>query len=224
MPRVIPWLLSGIGIPLLLVGLVLIALDVSGAALTAFGILLIGAAIISAIFAVQTLNQDQVIDSWSALIEGGQGSSEQVFGETHGFIEASQAPNLTMVNRQIAPGFTAGLMGRTREFLVISENGNPKLGPYEMLLSCRDYGDNLDVNWYVTFRPGVWPAILSLLPFGREIQESWRELDLFDQQDLRAYTTNAHRCMLKAVDALMLSLAQDPSKIERRSRGFLGIS
>lgn len=224
MPKVIPWLLLGVGIPLLLLGLVLSALGAPGAALTAFGLILIGAAAISAIFAVQTLNKDQVIDSWSALIEGGQGKSEQLFGETHDFVEESQAPNLTMAMREIAPGVAAGLAGRTRTFLVISENGNPRLNPYEMFLNCRDYGNNLDVSWYVTYRPGVWIAILSLLPFGKEIQESYRELDLFDQQDLRAYTTNAHRCLLKAVDALMLSLAQDPSRIDRRSRGFLGIS
>jgi hypothetical protein len=50
------------------------------------------------------------------------------------------------------------------------------------------------------------------------------DLDLFDQQDLRTYSTNAHHCLLKAVDKLMLDLNQDPSKIERKSRGFLGIS
>ncbi|MCX5991190.1 MAG: hypothetical protein NTZ04_02495 [Chloroflexi bacterium] len=50
------------------------------------------------------------------------------------------------------------------------------------------------------------------------------DLNLLDQQDLRAYIINAHHCLLKAVDKLMLDLHQEPSKIERRSRGFLGIS
>ena len=50
------------------------------------------------------------------------------------------------------------------------------------------------------------------------------DLDFFDLQDLKAYVTNAHHCVLDAVDKLLLELSQDPSKIERKSRGFLGIS
>jgi hypothetical protein len=48
--------------------------------------------------------------------------------------------------------------------------------------------------------------------------------DLFDEQDLRAYVTNVHHSLLKAVENLMLSLKQDPSTIDRKSRGFLGVS
>ena len=217
--KIIIWALGIPGLILLLIGLA------SGdpSALIG-GLVLITPAAFIGIRAVRTLTSDQVMESWSALIEGGKGRSEQVLGETRDFIETSEAPYLTMEKRQIAPGFAAGLLGRTREFLVIGEDGNPKLDPYEMFLNCRDYGNNLDVNWYVTYTPSMWQAFMALLPFSKEIQEAWRELDLFDQQDLRAYTTNAHRCMLRAVDALMLSLEQDPGKIERRSRGFLGIS
>ncbi|MEW6675409.1 MAG: hypothetical protein AB1348_05320, partial [Nitrospirota bacterium] len=49
-------------------------------------------------------------------------------------------------------------------------------------------------------------------------------LDLFDQQDLTAYVTNAHHCLIEAVEKLMLNIGQDPSRIDRKSRGFLGIS
>ena len=35
--------------------------------------------------------------------------------------------------------------------------------------------------------------------------------------------TNAHHCLLVAVDEVMVSLNQDPSKLDRKSRGFLGI-
>jgi hypothetical protein len=55
-------------------------------------------------------------------------------------------------------------------------------------------------------------------------KRSLRELDLFDLQDLSAYATNCHHSLLKAIEKLMLSLNQDPSKINRKSRGFLGVS
>jgi hypothetical protein len=40
---------------------------------------------------------------------------------------------------------------------------------------------------------------------------------------LSVFKTNSHQCMMKAVDKLMLGLGQDPTKIERKSRGFIGI-
>jgi hypothetical protein len=48
--------------------------------------------------------------------------------------------------------------------------------------------------------------------------------DIFDQQDLIAFATSVHHSLLKAVEKLLYSLNQDPSKINRKSRGFLGIS
>lgn len=49
------------------------------------------------------------------------------------------------------------------------------------------------------------------------------EVDIFDQQDLRAYVTVTHHCLLKAVESLMKDLGQDFSKIERKSKGFLEV-
>lgn len=99
-----------------------------------------------------------------------------------------------------------------------------RLKPYQIFINARDYGDNLDVSWFLTYRPLLWQAALSLLPFVNMIPKTLSDLDLFDQQDLRAYTTNAHHCLLKAVEKLMGGLNQDPSKMDRKSRGFLGIS
>jgi hypothetical protein len=50
------------------------------------------------------------------------------------------------------------------------------------------------------------------------------ELNLFNKQDLTAYVTCVHHCLLEAVEKLMLGMDQDPSKIDRKTRGFLGIS
>jgi len=138
-------------------------------------------------------------------------------------------------------------LGAKREFLVVTETKNPRLKPFQMFINARDYGNNLDISWYLTARAsGVQKtvsALLSipilniillpvLLPFlllgglAKRVKEKRAslDLDLFDEQDLRAYVTNAHHCLLKAVEKLMVALHQDPSKIERKSQGFLGIS
>jgi hypothetical protein len=99
-----------------------------------------------------------------------------------------------------------------------------RLDPYQIYIAVRDYGNNLDVSWYLTFRPTLMQAIMSLIPFVSISPLSINDIDLFDQQDLTAYTANCHHCLLKAVEKQMLALNQDFSKIEKKSRGFLGIS
>jgi len=189
------------------------------------------------------VRKEQKVDNWSVLIRGAQGKAGNIFGNTGNFIDQTNVPDVKIEKMAIAPGLVRGLFGGKRDFLVISETGNSNLAPYQMFIGARDYGDNLDVSWYLTYRIGygekAWASLLKipilnilLLPFalmrgfGRlaKVKKVGFELDLFDEQDLRAYATNVHHCLLQAVDKLMLELNQDPSKIDRKSRGFLGIS
>jgi len=99
-----------------------------------------------------------------------------------------------------------------------------RLKPYQLLLNARDYGNNLNVAWYLTYRLSLIRALLTIIPFVSFIPKTITDLDVFDLQDLTAYNTVCHHSVLSAVEKLMLSLNQDTSKIERKSRGFLGIS
>jgi hypothetical protein len=162
------------------------------------------------------LRKEQVYGSWSALIEG-------ALKDTEGYITASKAPDIVMQRKEIAPSLVTGMIGKRREFLIIADQ-TFRLQAYKIYMSARDYGEHLDVAWFLTFRPNIWQSIASLLPFVSVVHASVGELDLFDLQDLAVFKTNSHQCMLKAVDKLLLSLGQDPTKIERKSRGFLGIS
>ena len=189
------------------------------------------------------VRREEVIDSWSVLIGGGEGRFEEIFNNTDNFIAQTKAPNVKKERKKLAPGIIRGVLGTRRDFLVVIETGNPRLKPYQMFIGARDYGNNLDVSWYLTHRPGFWIRVLAFflvipvvnlffMPFAliSGISSMVRErrggldLDLFDEQDLRAYVTNAHHCLLEAVQKLMVDLHQDPSKIDRKSRGFLGIS
>jgi len=189
------------------------------------------------------VKKEEVIDSWSILIGGGQGKAEEIFSNTDSFIDQTKVPNVKKERKKLAPGVVRGLFGTKRDFLVINETGNPRLRPFKMFVGARDYGNNLDVSWYLTVKPGFWRKLLAylllipflnllILPFvlvgglASKVKEKRGrlDLDLFDEQDLRAYVTNAHHCLLEAVSKLMVDLHHDPSKIERKSRGFLGIS
>jgi hypothetical protein len=174
------------------------------------------------------LKREQVLESWSILIKNAQGRDEVIFKDTQELINESKAPDIEMEHQSIAPSIIKGIVGEKREFLVIRNHTNRNLKTYQMYINARDYGNNLHVSWYLVSKLGFWRTLLAIVLFfiAREPRPEtlMARLNLFDQQDLIAYVTNAHHCLIEAVEKLMLNLGQDPSKIERKSRGFLGIS
>lgn len=170
------------------------------------------------------LRKEHILDTWATLIGQGQGKSEEIFTNTENNITESKAPGVRMEKRDMSPGIMQAFSGIKRKFLVITDQENKQLGPYQIFINVRDYGNNLDVSWYLTYRPSIMQSIWSLIPFVSVTPIKMDDLDLFDQQDLRAYVTNAHHCLLQAVEKLMTGLNQDFLKVDRKSKGFLGIS
>ena len=219
MTRGVIWFLFVFGIFLLIIGGLLPGFHI----FKSIGILMILAGL--ALGArLATLKKEEVIDNWSILIENGNGRAEDIFRDTNSFILETKAPAIAIKREEISPSMLKGVLGRKRDFLTVIDKRNIRLKPYRIFINARDYGKNLDVSWYLTFKPELWKRILALVPFVSIVPKKLSDLDIFDQQDLRAYATNAHHCVIKAVVKLMLSLGQDPAKIDRRSRGFLGIS
>jgi hypothetical protein len=213
------WALVGIGFIMFLRGVG------SGSAEIGFmGFLMMAGGFYLALGPQGILRKEQVIDKWSILIENAQGNAKMVFKETENFIKKSKAPSIEMKKRTMSPGTFKGLMGIERDFLEITDRENIRMAPYQIYMNARDYGINLDVSWYLTFRPTWWHSLLSLIPFVSMMPKTLNDLDVFDQQDLTVFATNAHHCLLKTVEQLMVNLHQDPSKIDRKSKGFLGIS
>ena len=192
-------------------------------------------------FVMPIVRKEQIVEEWAVLIQGGQEHASEIIERTRGLMVTSRAPDVTMEEKEMSPGVIRGFLGNKRPFLVISNRSNGNLKTYEMYLNARDYGNNLQVAWYVIHRPGIGETILRLsllVPFlnllilpiyfltrlSKAREAGILGLDLFDAQDLKAYVTNAHHCVLETVDQLLLDLNRDPSKIERKSRGFLGIS
>lgn len=168
------------------------------------------------------LRKEQILESWSILIENGQGKYNEVFQDTEDFIKESQAPSLETNKEKMSPGIIGSFIGAKRDFLMVKARQSSMLSPYQIFVGVRDYGNNLDISWYLTYRPSLFEAFISL--FRSRSVLALDELDLFELQDLTAYTTVCHHSTLKAVEKLMLVLNQDPSNIDKKSRGFLGIS
>jgi hypothetical protein len=169
-----------------------------------------------------SLHDEKIIDRWGIIIENGQGKAEQVYKDTEAYINEAKAPGVKSEIVKVTPGWLKGLFGIERTYFMVRNEG---LKDYRMYIGARDYGNNLDVQWYLTCEPGFFKKTLSsFLTKGASDKALSFILDLFQQQDLSAYATVVHHCLLKALEKLMLGLGQDVSKIDRKSKGFLGIS
>lgn len=165
----------------------------------------------------------EILDNWSALIRGAQGQKDKVISKTKELISVSKAPSIEIREEEVGPSLAPSAFGEKRAFLIVADRRNLKLGNFKTYVNANDYGDGLFVSWYLTYMPDVWQTLASLIPGAGKVI-GLDELNLFNKQDLTAYVTCVHHCLLEAVEKLMLDLNQDPSKIDRKTRGFLGIS
>lgn len=182
------------------------------------------------------LKTEQVVERWHLLLENAQGNAEKVFQDIETRLAGTKVPDIKVQKSNFAPGFFRGLFGGGRDFLVVTETENFRLRPFQIFINARDYGNNLDVSWYMTYRLSWWQRIrvfLRAIPLIGLIFATGGmmtpgrgplDLDLFDEQDLVAYATNAHACVKEATSSLMKALGRDPEKVDWKSRGFLGIS
>jgi len=169
-----------------------------------------------------TLKDEKIIDRWSIIIEKAQGNAEQIYKDAENFIKDSKAPGVEIERVKVRPSWLKGLFGNERNYMMVTSEG---LNDYRMFIGARNYGDNLDVQWYLTCEPGFFKKTLSdILTKGASDKALSFSLDLFQQQDLNAYATVVHHCLIKAVEKMMAGMGQDILKIDRKSRGFLGIS
>ena len=168
----------------------------------------------------EVLRREEVVERWGYLVEGAQGRVEEVFRDIGLFINETKATWIKARRRKVSPSIFKGMLGESRDFLVATDRSNPRLSAYKVYINVRDYGNNLDVSWYLTYKLGFLQSLL----YSMTQSKFEPSLNLFEEQDLRAYVTLVHHSTLKALEKLMLSLDQDFSKVDRRSKGFLGVS
>lgn len=172
-----------------------------------------------------TLSDEKILDSWSVLIEKANGKREEFYNSVLKFVEGEKLPNVKAELVKAFPHGAAKLLSRFskslkslgRDYLMIS---NDYLDRYRLFVGAKDYGNNLNVSWYLVCEPRFLDALFKK-PHEKIV---YTPIYLFDQEELTAYVTCVHHCVLKAVDKIMRGLGQDPSKIDRKSKGFLGVS
>ena len=206
-----------IGIGLVVLGLFFLLVQA-----TTFGLLLLLVGVVVAALGFRgggVLRRQQVIERWDTLLDGAQGHGARVVGTTVSELGRMQLPAVRWAQAALSPGVLRGLIGDTRSFLVVNHTANPRLKTYRMYVNVRDYGTNLQTSWFLTFQPPFWKRMRNTYTPSLNLG-----LDLFDEQDLRAYVTAVHHAFLAAVVELLASQGKDASSLNRTSRGFLGIS
>lgn len=164
-----------------------------------------------------TLKKEVIVDRWASIIKGAQGKTESVYKDTETFLGQTQAPKVEWTRVQVNMGFLKGLFDE-RTFILVK---NKSLPGYKMFINARDYGNNLDLSWYLTYEPNFFMSLYNAT-FGLLTKKQLvPDLDIFKEQDLRAYASVVHHAFLEAVDVVT---AGKNIQIERKSTGFLGIS
>ena len=167
------------------------------------------------------LDDQKIKQRWGQIIEGGSGKTDMIYKLTQEFLQDGQAPGVTWDFIDIKTGWFSS----RRQYLGVN---NELLKDWRMYVAARDYGSYLDVQWYLTVEPGFLKRTLSKAVTKAGSGQSDAEalsyaLNLFEQQELSAYMTTVHHCLVKAVEKLHTDLGLDPSRINRNSKGFLDV-
>jgi hypothetical protein len=169
---------------------------------------------------VVDLTRLKQLDNWSILIEGAQGKADEIFEAVRRDLEESKVPGVSCEMVKV-PGERKGLFKvSVEDYLMVT---NERLKDFRMYVGARDYGKDLNVSWYLTCEPGPLKQLFSELLTKSSFALSF-SMDVVRFEELIAYVTKVHHSVLKAVVYLMQKLGQDASKIDRKSRGFLGVS
>jgi hypothetical protein len=146
-----------------------------------------------------------VIDQWSMIVAGASGKENRIMEEVEKLLSLAQMPQVQFSRNEIGVGFFAS----KRDFLILRHD---YFKNYRILLGTRAYGSSLDASWFLMFRPRLFRR-----------KPSMENVDLFTQQDLRAFASISLHCMKKALEALCEELQQDQAGLNTSSKGFLSV-
>jgi hypothetical protein len=161
------------------------------------------------------LKGDSILEQWAETIDRGAGHAKDVMQKTERLIIDANMPNV----RTIINDVSTGMFSERRQFLIIS---NDHIRGYKLLITARDFGMMLDCSWYLTLEPGYIKRALSKQMTGNPLAFS-QQIDVFIQQDLRAFVTISAGLFYKVLEELVEELKLDQTILSKKSRGYLDI-
>jgi len=185
------------------------------------------------------LKEEEIIDRWSVLIGEANGKGKEIFKKTQENLKETETPRIQIVQKIVSPSLIRKMRGEGKTFLVVQHT---YLKGYLMYIGATDYGKQLFVSWYLTLEPSwIWKLIgslpwwilifflgilipLMLIQALRRKIVAPGDMDVFDLEELTAYTTTVHHALIDAAKEVSESVDFDFTKVDLKSRGFLNIS
>ncbi len=165
-----------------------------------------------------TLKEETILNEWSMIVDHGAGNGPAVLDQIQKCLGEARIPGdcawcLEEVKSQ-------GLFSKVRrEFLIVSLG---QFKDYHMYIGIRDYGIHLDCCRFLTVEPGLFKKMLSEKLTGSADTYSMPR-NILVEQDLRAWATVVHHGVTDAVGALLTRLGQDPTLLQKGTKGILEI-
>lgn len=187
------------------------------------------------------LAKDHVYERWDTVITGAAGMGNDLIQRVEEQLSEIGAPDIRVERKVMVPGLFQGVMGERGLFLVVSDTANRRLRLHRVYIGTEEYGKRLHVFWYLARHPGFFSrvnAVIARVPilsgisapqpsFGQYAmskESATLGLDVFDEQELKSFVSNAHHCLIQSVEDMARKRDLDTSGIDTRSKGFLGIS
>jgi len=133
-----------------------------------------------------TLSDLDTASEWHTLIPGGHGEGPGVLAAVEDNLFAVGVPGVMWTRESISTGIVASLLGRRRDFLVVTFDAFPE---HRVLLGCRDYGNALGVSLFVVATPRLCRKLCRALLFHHDTarrEEVGSELSPIELADLTA--------------------------------------
>jgi len=164
------------------------------------------------------LKDESIVDEWTTLVERASGQAQFVYGETEKRLGASEIPGGCQWSREEvkAGGWFSNVK---RDFLVVTIE---QFKDYKALIGVRDFGTHLHATEFIVAEPGFLKRAIAQKLAEDPLALS-RGTNILEHQDLVAWRTVVHHCVLDSVKTLMEKIGQDPTKLSTKSKGFLEV-
>lgn len=165
------------------------------------------------------LKEETILNRWSMLVDGAAARGNELLDDIQARLEEARIPG--KCEWSVDEVESGGFFSKTkREFLIVRLDQFPD---YRNYIGARSYGSHLDCCRFLTVEPGFLKRQLAQAITGGDDRLLSTPRNLLVEQDLSAWATVVHHCVLDGMKALYTKLGQDPAGIRRETKGFLQV-
>lgn len=166
-----------------------------------------------------SLKEETILNQWNMLVDGAAGQGPSVYDDIQRRLREARIPGeCSWSLEEVQSG---GFLSKVRREFLIVRSG--QFSDYRNYVGIRDYGSHLSCCRFLTVEPGFLKREFSKAITGGTDRLLSTPKNILVEQDLSAWASVVHHCVLDSVKALVEQIGQDPAGIRRESKGFLEV-